>query len=282
MCIHAVRLVALAAMTFAFIAQSRGDYAVVVGYELFQTGAGTTLDGANFMGAPSGSYDFGGGVGIRGTGRTDTIIELLAHPTAPVGGSSTISVQIDALQLETTTPTSIAGLPVGDYFITLQSARGGPISTGSETITFTSDGGGTFDSSFDVFFDLHADSLYGPIVQSADAILTSSATPWSRLAPPGAMAIDGVNSTLYAYNFWPAATVQENGPIGTDNLLVATTPEPSSALVVFTGLSLLISRRSRTCPRFNWSVRRKKDSAIVSRSSVLPPHRSAHQTSPPC
>lgn len=110
------------------------------GWDLLQTVSGTTFQGVPFFGVPLGSYDFDGTIGVQDVGNTDTIIQRLTAGTVP---SPTISIQMNALQLETAAPTSLFGGPLGLYFITLQSVRGGSASAGNMTIDF---GAGTFNS----------------------------------------------------------------------------------------------------------------------------------------
>jgi hypothetical protein len=143
------------------------------GWDLFDTQAGTTFQGNPFVGDPVGSYNFGGSIGTQSVGNTDTIVQRLAAATP---GSPTIPLLMDALQLESATPISFGGGPLGFYFITLQSSDGtGPASTGSMTINF---GPNTFTSSLDVFFDVHYGALNGPIVYANDFVLSNPGASW--------------------------------------------------------------------------------------------------------
>jgi hypothetical protein len=197
------------------------------GWDLLTTQVGTTFEGASFVGVPVGNYNFGGTIGVQNVGDTDTIIQRLqsASPSSP-----TISLQMDALQLETAAPVSLGGGPLGNYFITLQSARGGPVSLGSMTISF---GPNTFVSSLDVFFDVRYGSLNGPIVQSGDLLLSSTGTSWGNVAPAGALLINGVNHMLdgtdIEQDFWPAQIVEQH-PNGATHVVAATTPEPTTMI----------------------------------------------------
>src|SRR5258708_11056206 len=137
------------------------------GFDLFESLTGTTFGGVAFQGVPIGTFNFGGTIGVKNVGVTDTIIQRLAPATG-----AAIATQMLDLQLMSTAPTNF-GLGVGFYFITLQSARGGPNSTGQLTITpgaaddhlpLTPEG--TFTSFFDVFFDVRLGSPNVPIALS--------------------------------------------------------------------------------------------------------------------
>src|ERR1035441_7732071 len=143
------------------------------GWDLLQTYPDSSFAGSFWQGIPLGTFNFGGAIGVQGVGNTDTIIPRLADATAP---SQTIPVNMAALQLETLAPTSIGGGPVGNYFVTLQSVRGGPLSSGNLTINFGPEGDphGTWTSSLDVFFDLRFGALNGPIVMSGDDVISAT------------------------------------------------------------------------------------------------------------
>lgn len=168
--------------------RAQADYTVHSGYDLFQTDPSSTIfNGVNFQGVPLGTYNFGGGP--VGVGNTDTIIQRTQDAVAAGGSSATINAQIVALQLE-----SVAPVNGHTLFLTLDPTMA---STGQTTINFNSNGtGGTFSSFFDVFFDLHTDSLNGTIEQKGDIKLMSDGGMWSRIAPPGAVTINGINNLL--------------------------------------------------------------------------------------
>src|SRR5262249_3909258 len=152
-------------------------------------------------GVPLGTFDFdnllGRNLGVQTVGITDTIIERTTAATVGgAGQTATVPLIMNALQLETTVPVNFAGNGLDNYFITLQSTRGGPLSTGSIAITFATGTSGTFSSSVDVFFDIRKGALNGPIVFSSDLVLSSNAVPWGIIPPPGAIQIMGVNVFL--------------------------------------------------------------------------------------
>lgn len=185
------------------------------GFDLFATQPGTTFMGAPFQGVPLGTFNFGGTIGVKPVGDTDTIVQRLAPASAPTppGGSSTIPIELVSLSLVSVNPINL-GAGTNFYYITLQSQRGGPTSPGQMAINFDSgNGGGTFDSFFDVFFDVREGALNGPIVASADAQLTNSGANWDRTPPPGAVTIPGVNINLNGRDntgdFWPIGPFSE-------------------------------------------------------------------------
>jgi hypothetical protein len=110
---------------------------------------------------------------------------------------------------------------------------------------------GTFDSFFDVFFDIRLGSPDGPIALSDTLPLTANGTPWNHDPPPGAVLIDGVNHNLNhldrSNDFFPIGAIQHDGPGAARNVVDVTRHVPdagSTLLVLALGLvSLGILRR---------------------------------------
>jgi hypothetical protein len=230
-------------MVFAPPSESRaaGSLTVNDGYDLFASGPGTTFPGlGGLVGVPVGTFAFGSGA--VPVGDTDTIVHRLSAVTvAAVGDTGTTRLEMLALQLMTAAPVDFAGNGVDSYFVTLQSARGGPATAGSMDITFTSLAGGTFSSFFDVFFDIRKGSLAGPIVLTDDLVLANQGAAWDRDPPPGAVLIDGVNHFLNGQDngtdFWPVTPFQEVHPNGAvHQVMTGMVPEPSSWLMGTTAL----------------------------------------------
>lgn len=242
-------LIAVAALALAGPLRAGG--VVNAGYDLLQTEPGTAFAGVDFVGVPLGTFDFGGGP--VATGLTDTIMQRLAPAAGP---SQSIPVEIVALQLVSATPVDF-GLGLGFYFITLQSARGGPASSGQRTIDFGPEGSphGTFSSFFDVFFDIRLGALDGPIALSDSLIVTADGVPWSHEPPPGAVQIPGVNTFLNGQDreadFFPIGTFVETTLTGATHALETATIVPEPASLAMAGLPALLGlvaarRRSRT------------------------------------
>jgi hypothetical protein len=212
-----ILLVVTVAVLFASSVWASPIVNVLPGYDLFETTDGTNLNGIPLQGVPLGSYNFGGSIGVQSVGNADTIVQRLQTATAPSvpGTAPTINLQMLALQMETVTPVDL-GAGLNNYFVTLQSVRGGPATTGMMDITFANSAGGTFNSFFDVFYDIRVGALNGPIVNSSDLTLTGTANTWSRTPPPSAVTINGVNIDLNGVNsnsdFWPTPPVTESHP----------------------------------------------------------------------
>jgi hypothetical protein len=241
------------------ITPARAQLTVEPGWDLFTTAPGTTFGGVPFTGVPLGNFDFGPPIGVQATGNTDTIVERQAQASVPgpvVPPSQTaapIPIEMVALQLVSTVPTDF-GLGIGFYFITLQSARGGPASVGQMTITFDNMNvpgppqpqNGTFDSFIDVFFDVRLGALNGPIALSSNLPLTSDDTPWSHFPAPGELLINGVNDFLNGNNrlgdFHPIGVVEESHPSGAQHhatvTILAAAPEPGSFGFLLLGIGV--------------------------------------------
>jgi len=234
---------------------TRADLEVHSGWDLLWTQPGTQFMGDPFEGVPLGTFDFGSGSVY--VGATDTIVHRLANATVPgpvpPSQSTTIPVQMDALQLASAVPISFGGGPLGTYFVTLQSVRGGPVSGGSMTIGFDSQVGepyttphGTFSSTWDIFFDVRFGALNGPIVYSDDLALSSTAQPWVHYQPdPYTLVIEGVNYLLKGdgtinQDFWPVAgtIIEESHEQMLALHRVIPVPEPTSGLLAVLGIAL--------------------------------------------
>jgi hypothetical protein len=252
---HLAALVVLLA-ALACPTTTRADLTVHSGWDLLWTQPGTQFLGDPYVGVPLLNYNFGGTIGSKYVGLTDTIVQRLPNATVPgpvpPSQSTTIGVQMDALQLASAAPINFGGGPLGTYYITLQSVRGGPASLGSMTISFDSQVGepfttphGTFSSSWDIFFDVRYGALNGPIVYSADLPLSSSGTPWVHYSTDPTLLIEGVNHLLkndgtINQDFFPGI-IHETHPQPTpaDHFVIPTIPEPTSGLLAVLGIALL-------------------------------------------
>jgi len=242
---------------------SATTFEVAAGWDLFTTALPTNFPGlGDLKGVPLGTFDFdnllGRGLGVQNVGLTDTIIERTTNAVAvppAAGGTATIQqLLMNALQLETVAPVNlpVTGGGLDNYFITLQSVHGGMPSTGNMTITWDATGlGGTFVSSINVMFDIRKGSLTGDIVPglSSSLTLTSTGTPWSDLAPLGALSpIRNVNLFLAGdsdptQDFWPG-TIVETHPSGAKHS-AKSTPMPASLVLFCIGVmgAIYLQRR---------------------------------------
>jgi len=241
---------------------------VGAGFDLLQTQPGTSLDTGLLStplplgiipleGVPLESFDFGGTTGVQSTGNADTIIERKTDAEVPgAPNSTTIDIEIVALQLKSVNPIDLSPLgplPTDFIYITLQTQRlpgeGSVVpaptpSTGQMTINFADDNGGTFDSFFDVFFDIRVGALDGNIIFSDDKRFETVGVEWDRLPEIGAILIDGINHFLAGSgdpsgDFFPGPIV-ELSPVDEENTIhnvkTATIPEPATSLLLLTGL----------------------------------------------
>ena len=203
---------------------SQASSTVFAGFDLFQTGGGTTFMGVPFVGVPLGSFDFGGSIGIKPTGLTDTIVHRFGSSIGP-GLTAPVPIELAGLQLVSAVPFSFGLEPADFHYITLQKNRSlleggpGPFSTGFITVTVGPEAPahGTFDSFFDVYFDLRHGGLTGAIDTSGMLTMSSSGSTWSHTAPPGSVLIPDanylLNGTSTSNDFMPFS-VMESHPSG--------------------------------------------------------------------
>jgi hypothetical protein len=241
---------------------AQGELVVSAGWDLLRTREGTQFMGVPFEGVPLGTFDFGSGPVSVGT--TDTIVHRLEDavgfpPVLPgPADAPAVALEMAALQLITAVPADF-GAGLGYYYVTLQSARGGPPSMGSMAVHFNGDhvappeeavGTGTFSSSLLVNFDLRYGALNGPIVLSDSLPLTASGAGWDHQPAVGTLLIDGINHLLrdgvYPHQDFFSDPFSEIHPFGQHN--VETTPEPCTlALLAVAGLCLA-----------SWACQRKR------------------------
>lgn len=179
-----------------------------------------------FFTEPSSYFDFGSGIGvvnfkgeIIGPGNTDTIVQRLSDAT--INGPS-IPIQVTALSLVSVSPVlGFGGMPI---YISLDPNY---LMQDSGTIIINgSESGGTFDSFFDVFFDVCAhpgEAGVGcggsPLLTGLHKTFTSSGASWSPTPPPNAVNASG--------DFFPT-TVIHQADVGEHVVAVAVTPIPST------------------------------------------------------
>jgi hypothetical protein len=126
------------------------------GYDLLQTWPGNTLPGGpvqttflgqQFQGVSPYGFNFGGRVGFKrmGDSQTSMIVERLGRVQGSPGGTKTVKVKLRYFKLRSTNQINLLGNGKAYYYVTLQKAKA---STGTYSIHFNSDGsGGTIDAS---------------------------------------------------------------------------------------------------------------------------------------
>jgi hypothetical protein len=239
--------------TFTLPVLSRASDSVLPGYTLMETLPGTIFAGVPFVGVPFGTFDFGGGP--VNVGNTDMIIRRLDTANAP---DEIVPIELVALHLMSAVPADF-GCGVGTYFITLQSERGGPASTGNMLVDFDLEPApgnlhGSYGSLLNVFFDVRLGGLAGPICLSNTLTLTEGDAPWTHEPQPGAVLIDGINDKLNGQDrlsdFHLFGNFNGQFPAGDRyfgrETLVQNVPEPGSlALFAAGGLGIVGFARRR-------------------------------------
>jgi len=247
LCLLALGLCSLSQPSYAAI------FEVLAGSDYFTTQPGTMFNGVAFMGVPI------------GPGGSDTVVARTqtAALGPAVGGTGTTPLVMTQFELVTTAPTTAFGA-LDNYYVTLQSVRGGPASTGTMTITLGAlDDGtpanpeGTFTSSLDVFFDIRMGSPTGTIVFSSELPLTNSGGVWDADPSPSDFLVVGprgdvtanfhtgkINNTdLHDMDFFPVGSVTESA--GSDLHVVTNTQTPEPGTLALIGGALMALARIR-------------------------------------
>jgi hypothetical protein len=220
------------ALCFSFPARAN---LIDAGYNLFDPLQGSTIFVPALgrlvpvVGVPITSFKAFGGADL---GDTNSILQRQS-PVSDSGPTQT-PVQMVAMQLMSTDGSNL--------FFILQDS---PLSIGTLNVQFgPAPNSGTFTWSIDVFFNGEAGSLGGPVFTSFDLNLTAGPTPWTDVAPPGAVCIPGINCFLNGIDntadFFPSGTFTSIGQNGTSIIFgTALVPEPGTAVLLGTALAAL-------------------------------------------
>ncbi len=193
-----------------------------------------------------GLYDFGTGSGPVNVGNASSVFSRLASVSlAAIGSSATVQV----LQLAFTNVTdqavsysSFSPTATGSGRV-VASVSQGFVPLGTETITRTSDTGGTFTLSYRDEIDFR--TMDGTLLSTTPVLtITSINGTWQTTPPPGSLLIPGVNDNNF---FITNITLMNSlGNSRSEAAAAATAvPEPSSLALCGVGLAGLGIARAR-------------------------------------
>ncbi len=194
---------------------------------------------------PLGTYDFGTGSGPVNVGSTSVIFARLNTFTLPmIGSTASVPVLLLAFSDRTNDVVPYSGFgsgATGSGHVTA-SVSSGYTPLGLQTITRTSDTGGTFTLTYKNEIAFTAED--GTLLSTSPVLSVTSANgTWQTTPPAGSVVIPGVND----YNFFFTNITLQNS-IG--NALVLTSaaavPEPGSAVYLMFGVLPLAALYRRT------------------------------------
>jgi hypothetical protein len=214
------------------------------GWDLFPT-VYARFQGVEFQGVPLGTYTFGPNGGYPGgtyaVGNADTIIYRSSNITNLHSGPVPFTAELVAMQLRSVNQVDF-GAGLGYYYITLQSDRGGPVSSSTGLMDFDN---GMFTDQLTDYVDVRFGALTGPIVLTAVCALINDGATWTptQLYQP---AIPGVNYELAgpgitSMDFWVPGVTHWDG-VNWANVHIV--PEPSG-LALFCVAVLCLALKTR-------------------------------------
>jgi hypothetical protein len=227
--------------------------------------ADTVVLGSDYLQTLPGTFlDFGGSIGVVnfagypfGPGKTDTIVQRTAD--VEINGAAG-PLKIVGLSLVSTAPVSGFGAKV---YVSLDPGHLAE-DTGTISILGSAAKGGTFSSTFTLYFDIcTAPGSNGVgcgngtlLVSDKKTFITLAGSTWRPTPPPGALIVSGPVGDQWANthtglgrdqsDFWPNVTIHAL-PDGLGDHVIKPVPEPSTwamMLIGFAGLGYAGYRRA--------------------------------------
>lgn len=186
---------------------------------------------------PLAAYDFGGGPVSVGT--ASWIDERLMPLVLPNSGDSATtplhSLARQAKSLQVVQYSDVIPGATGSGIIWQERNRGAPTS-GSLTVTRTSDTGGTFMESVTAQSNFYDGSPTGALIGTFPSSTVNISGTWQTTPPPGGLVIPGVNDdNFFITEATGVGPYSPNIPLSSASAV----PEPSSVVLVLIGLGPL-------------------------------------------
>jgi hypothetical protein len=208
------------------------------GYDL-TTFSSVSMGGLPAIGVSLQSFDFGPPIGTRGVGDSSYIDQRLSGGTlAAIGDSFQTSIAGLALAVRTADQVDFSlfdpsASGMGYVYVTFTTPSS---TTAVETITRTTDTGGTFTADYTASLTLHAGALDGPVLGTISGQFTATNGTWTSVAPPGALAIAGVNDGFYVTG---ASNIAVGDPTSFF-IQIAASPVPEPSTLALAGVGFLV------------------------------------------
>jgi hypothetical protein len=212
------------------------------GYDLLVTpyqGAILDMGGlgcVSFSGFPLHTFDFGGSIGNKFVGYTDTIVRRNSGGTLTTTADSfTTTIDILAVSLKSDSTINL-GFGADTYYATL--------GAGANSGTMTINGDGTWTSVFSINVDLHRGSPTGVVDATVTKTFFCHDGLWTTVPGIHGVIIPGVNDD----NFYLLGLGKHITPDCTTHDVCDQThcPEPSTGLLLLAGGVAVVWRKRRT------------------------------------